>query len=283
MTDRVFVSNLCLFAHHGVFPEETRLGQRFYVDIDCGTDVEEAARSDDPEATVDYGALCALASEVSASGPFKLVETLAERIAGRVLDAFPSVFDVRVRVRKPAAPIAASIDHAGVEILRVRRTPIALALGSNVGDSRATLRATLARLGAAPGLAIEAVSHVYRTAPWGREDQQDFLNACAIGWTSLPPRALLRLCKALEVQLGRTPEVRWGPRVIDIDVLHYGDLAMRGAELTLPHPELFARPFVLVPLAEIAPDRVIAGMRIADALARLARKPGDVVRLDDPG
>ncbi|MGJ3262695.1 MAG: 2-amino-4-hydroxy-6-hydroxymethyldihydropteridine diphosphokinase [Salinarimonas sp.] len=283
MSDRVFVSNLCLFAHHGVFAEETRLGQRFYVDIDCGTDFEEAARSDDPHAAVDYGALCALAIDVSASGPFKLVETLAERIASRVLEAFPAVFDVRVRVRKPSAPIAAAIDHAGVEILRVRRTPIALSLGSNVGDSRATLRAALARLAASDGVAIEAVSHHYRTAPWGRQDQQDFVNACAIGWTRLPPRALLRLCKALEVQLGRTPEVRWGPRVIDIDLLHYGDLALRGPELTLPHPELFARPFVLVPLAEIAPERVVAGVRVADALARLAREPGDVVRLDDPG
>ncbi|GGK45529.1 2-amino-4-hydroxy-6-hydroxymethyldihydropteridine diphosphokinase [Salinarimonas ramus] len=283
MSDRVFVSNLILFAHHGVHAEETRLGQRFSIDIECGTDFEEAARGDDPEAVVDYGALCALAAEVSASGPFKLVETLAERIASGVLGRFPAVLDVRVRVRKPSAPVPAVLDHVGVEIHRVRRTPIALSLGSNVGDSRATLRAALAKLGAAEGVAVEAVSHVYRTAPWGRADQQDFLNLCATGWTSLPPRALLRLAKAIELQLGRTPEVRWGPRVIDIDLLHYGDLALRGPELTLPHPEMGSRAFVLVPLAEIAPDRVIGGVRVADALARLAREPGDVVRLDDPG
>jgi len=157
---------------------------------------------------------------------------------------------------------------------------VALSLGGNVGDKAGTLRRALAALAAEPGIELEAVSRFYRTAPWGKTDQDWFVNACALIRTDLAPETLLERVKAIEVRLGRTPTEHWGPRVIDIDLIAYGDLAFASPRLTLPHPELFNRAFVLVPLAEIAPERVIAGRRVAEAAAHLDPAPSEIAPLD---
>jgi len=146
-----------------------------------------------------------------------------------------------------------------------------IALGGNVGDVRATFERAIALLCDGSAVRLTARSRDYRTAPWGVTDQPAFINAVIAVTTSLAPRDLL--IRALEVEraLGRdrSRERRWGPRTLDLDLLAYNDLALHDAELTVPHPRLFERAFVLVPLAEIAPDRVIAGVRLSDALARL--------------
>jgi len=279
MSNRVYVSNLCLYGRHGVLPEESALGQKFFLDIDCLADIEEAIRDDDYGKAVGYDHLCDLAIEISGSNRFNLIETLAERIAVEVLRRFPSVSEVTVRVRKPWAPIPAVLDHAGVEIIRSRSTAFALSLGSNVGDKAANIRAAIGRIAADPRIAIGAVSHLYRTEPWGKTDQDWFVNACLTGTTSLSASQLLHRVKGIEVEIGRLPGPRWGPRVIDIDLLHLGETEIRTEELILPHPEMFNRAFVLVPLAEIAPDRIIAGRRVADAAEALRFGEDEVVRI----
>lgn len=140
--------------------------------------------------------------------------------------------------------------------------------GSNVGDKADNvLRA--ARLLAAAGIARDLrVSRLYRTPPWGGVPQDWFVNACAVGSTTLPAPDLLRRVKAVEVALGRVETMRWGPRVIDIDILYRGDDVVDTPELTLPHRDVLNRGFVLVPLAELVPDRVIRGVRVAEAAAR---------------
>jgi dihydropteroate synthase len=160
------------------------------------------------------------------------------------------------------------------------RARVVLALGGNVGDKAASLRRSLRAIAGEPGIELTAVSRLYRTAPWGKIDQDWFVNACALGRTSLKPQALLERVKALEVELGREPTERWGPRVIDIDLIAYDDITLKTERLTLPHPELFSRAFVLVPLAEIAPDLVIAGVRVGDAAARLRAEAAEVAPLD---
>jgi dihydropteroate synthase len=157
---------------------------------------------------------------------------------------------------------------------------IALALGGNVGDKVLSLRRALRAIAGEPGLELTAVSRLYRTAPWGKTDQDWFVNACALGRTRLAPEALLERIKALEVELGRISTERWGPRVIDIDLIDYDGISLNSEKLTLPHPELFNRAFVLVPLAEIAPDLVIAGVKVSDAAARLGAEGADVMPLD---
>ena len=148
---------------------------------------------------------------------------------------------------------------------------IGLGLGGNVGHPIGAIHAALDALQSRGIVAIRAVSSFYRTAPWGVVDQPDYANACAIGATRLAPLELLDAVKRIERDLGRVETIRWGPRVIDIDILFYGEEALSDPRLVLPHRELLRRAFVLVPLAEIAPDRVIAGVRVADA----ARALGD--------
>jgi 2-amino-4-hydroxy-6-hydroxymethyldihydropteridine diphosphokinase len=116
-----------------------------------------------------------------------------------------------------------------------------------------------------------ARSSDYRTPPWGVEDQAPFINLCLAVATELPPHALLARMLGVERALGRdrAQERHWGPRPVDIDILAYDDVRLDEAGLTLPHPHLFRRAFVLVPLAEIAPERIIAGVRVRDALARV--------------
>jgi 2-amino-4-hydroxy-6-hydroxymethyldihydropteridine diphosphokinase len=146
-----------------------------------------------------------------------------------------------------------------------------LALGGNVGDARATLDRAVATLCDGDTVRLIARSSDYRTPPWGVEDQAPFVNLCLVVATTLSPQALLERGLAVERTLGRdrAHERRWGPRPVDVDILAYDDLQLETPGLTLPHPRLFERAFVLVPLAEIVPDRVIAGVRVADALARV--------------
>ena len=144
-----------------------------------------------------------------------------------------------------------------------------LGLGSNLGDKRAMLTGALARLDATPGIRVTARSRFYRTPPWGDTNQDWFLNAAAALDTTLSPADLLAACLQVERQLGRVRERKWGPRSIDIDVLAYGQEAVDDPDLVLPHPFVLERAFVLKPLADIAPDLVIGGTSVRDALARL--------------
>ena len=144
---------------------------------------------------------------------------------------------------------------------------IGLGLGGNLGDAPATIAAALRTMVERGHVWITAVSSTYRTAPWGPVDQPDFANACALGATDLDPRALLAEVKAVESMFGRVAGERWGPRVIDVDILFYAGVTLNAPDLVIPHASLFERAFVLVPLAEIAPDLVIAGRRIEEAAA----------------
>lgn len=146
-----------------------------------------------------------------------------------------------------------------------------IALGGNVGDVRSTFDRAVAMLCDGAAVRLVARSSDYRTPPWGVTDQPPFINAVIAVATAPPPRDLLARALEVERALGRDRrnERRWGPRTLDIDLLAYDELVLNDPDLTLPHPRLFERAFVLVPLAEIAPDRIIAGIRVRDALKRL--------------
>lgn len=137
-----------------------------------------------------------------------------------------------------------------------------IGIGSNIGDAAANVRIAMEQLGDLGTVARQ--SSLYRTKPWGKLDQPDFVNAAALLETRLDPRALLRALKEIEQRLGRGSAERWGPRTIDLDLLAYDDLVIDEPDLHVPHPMLSQRAFVLVPLAEI--DARYEAMR--DALAR---------------
>jgi len=149
---------------------------------------------------------------------------------------------------------------------------VLIALGGNIGDVRATFAKAIGNIcGMTQGVLL-ARSSDYFTPPWGDEQQAGFINACIEIETSLDPHALLFTLHKVEKKFGRdrSRERRWGPRTLDLDLIAYDDVAIDRPDLTLPHPRLFERAFVLVPLAEIVPDRIIAGRRVAAALAELS-------------
>lgn len=152
----------------------------------------------------------------------------------------------------------------------------ALGLGGNVGDVAAAFVEALARVAAAPGVSLTALSSIYRTPPWGKLDQPDFLNMAALVETTMPARALLALCLKIERGLGRERRERWGPRLIDIDVLTYGEATIDEPDLRIPHRRLAERAFALAPLAEIAPRLMIGDRTAADWLSRVERAGIDV-------
>src|ERR1700746_1705421 len=158
-----------------------------------------------------------------------------------------------------------------------------IALGGNVGDVRATFKKAIATICGMAQAALLARSSDYATPPWGNERQPRFINACIEIETSLDPHALLFTLQKIEQKFGRdrSKEERWGPRALDLDLIAYDDVSLQRPELTLPHPRLFERAFVLVPLAEIAPARVIGGIRVRDGLASVSS--GGIVRLPDTG
>src|SRR5436305_14570013 len=164
---------------------------------------------------------------------------------------------------------------------QTRATSVLVALGCNIGDVRATVRPAIADISGMTQAALLARSSDYATPPWGEEQQARFINACIEIETSLDPHALLFTLHKIEHKFGRdrAHERRWGPRTLDLDLIAYDEVSLDKPELTLPHPRLFERAFLLVPLAEIAPDRIIAGRKVRSALAQVSSE--GIKRLPD--
>jgi 2-amino-4-hydroxy-6-hydroxymethyldihydropteridine diphosphokinase len=137
-----------------------------------------------------------------------------------------------------------------------------VALGSNLGDKAANIDRAIALLTAAGDVLLLARSRNYATEPWGKTDQDWFVNAAIAVATQIGPRELLVRCKDIERRMGRVATEKWGPRIIDLDLLIYRDREVNDADLVLPHPHIGARAFVLAPLMDIAPDLVIGGSSV---------------------
>ena len=145
-----------------------------------------------------------------------------------------------------------------------------LGLGTNLGDRRHNLEQAVSRL--APLVTVTAVSPIYASEPWGVTDQPEFLNICLAGRAAASPAELLSFLKNLEIELGRQKTIKWGPRLIDIDILLYADWIVQSDELTIPHPFMAERAFVLRPLADIAPGvtHPINGLTVAEMAAAVS-------------
>lgn len=273
MADEIRIRGLEVYANHGVYPEETRLGQRFTVDLELYTDTRRAGLADELELSVDYGAVCHFVSDWLREHSCKLIESAAERCAMAVLERWELLEGLALELHKPSAPIGLPFADVSVRIERFWRRAY-VALGSNLGDRRAYLEGAVRGLAALPGCRVKAVSEFIETEPFGYTEQPRFLNGCLALDTLLPPLELLDELQRLEQAALRERKLHWGPRTLDLDLLFYEDLKMDSARLTLPHPGIAERDFVLRPLAEIAPDLVhpVLGKPIRRLLAELEEK-----------
>jgi dihydroneopterin aldolase/2-amino-4-hydroxy-6-hydroxymethyldihydropteridine diphosphokinase len=262
MTDRIHLSGVEAFGYHGVLPDEKRDGQPFVVDVVMELDLATAGGSDALDDTVSYAEI---AGEVVAriAGPsFDLIERLAEVVADDVL-CHRLVDAVTVRVHKPQAPVGHPFSDVAVEVHRTRGVPVVVALGANLGDARATLESAVRAVAGLPGMRVRAVSPLVETDPVGGPEQPAYLNAVLVGDTTLDPDALLRRLHEIEAEHGRTREVRWGARTLDLDLIQVGmpgsgsEVRRADAALTLPHPRAHERGFVLVPWSLADPASTI--------------------------
>ena len=289
MTDRIVLKGVSARGNHGVLDFEKRDGQIFLVDVTMACDLERAGRTDALAATVNYAEV---ADDVVAriTGPsFDLIERLAEVIADDVL-RHDLVESVEVVVHKPEAPVGHPFTDVQVCLERVNAAQVAIALGSNLGDRGQTLGAAVRALRDLSGLTVTSVSAIVETDPVGGPEQPPYLNAVAVGRATLGPDELLAALHAIEADHGRTREVRWGARTLDLDLIQYGipggsrEVVSEVPELTLPHPRAHERAFVLVPWTDADPRatlRVAAGdggiRPVVDLLADLDRsgvRPG---------
>ena len=250
--DEIRIKQLEVFAHHGVFPEENRLGQKFVVSAVLYTDLRRAGLTDDLNHSMDYGAVCAEIQHYLTAHTFQLLETAAERLCMHLLRTLPLLRRIRLEIEKPWAPIGLPLNTASVCITRGWHTAY-LALGSNLGDKKAYLDGAVQALREDEDMRMGAVSDYLVTAPYGGVEQDDFLNAVLRVDTLLPPHELLDRLHEIEQAAGRERLVHWGPRTLDLDILFYDDEIIADETLHVPHPEIPKRDFVLKPLAHIAP------------------------------
>ena len=251
--DEIHIENLVCFARHGVYPEETALGQRFEVSVTMDTKTRRAGMSDELEASTNYGEVSHFITEWMREHTRKLIEAAAEGLAAAILRQYPLVEGVTLEVKKPWAPVGLPLDTVSVKITRFWHT-VYIALGSNIGDSKAYLDGAVLALDALPGCEVEKVSSYLITKPYGGVEQPDFLNACLQLRTLLEPQELLDQMHVIEQAAHRERLIHWGPRTLDLDLLLYDQEVFETETLIVPHVEMHLRDFVLQPMAEIAPN-----------------------------
>lgn len=269
-SDEIRIRGLRVFAHHGVFEEETRLGQMFVVNATLYTSTRQGGLADALEQTISYADVCVFLTEYLQKNTWKLLEAAVEHSCRALLLKFPLVNEVELELEKPSAPIPLPFDSVSVCVRRGWHRAF-VALGSNLGDKQGYLNGAVEALRADPCVRVKQVSSYRVTAPYGGVEQDDFLNAAMEIETLYDPEELLDALHAIEQAARRERLIHWGPRTLDLDVLFYDDLVQDDPALIIPHPDLHNRDFVLGPMAELAPNFVhpVLGKTMQQLLSEL--------------
>ena len=253
--DKIKIQNLEVFAKHGVFREETALGQKFFLSAVLYTDTRKSGKTDQIADSTDYGEVSHFITEYMTQHTFQLIEAAAEYLAEALLLKFPLVKMVKLEIKKPWAPIGLPLEYVSVEILRGWHQ-VYLSIGSNMGDKKGFLDFGLSELARIKGIRDISCSDYVETAPYGGVEQDAFLNGAVALETLLTPEELLDELHEIEARAGRERQIHWGPRTLDLDILFYDDLAMDSKDLIIPHIDMQNRSFVLEPLSQLCPGKV---------------------------
>lgn len=250
--DKIIIENLELFANHGVFPEETKLGQKFLINMELYLPTRKAGYSDDLIESVNYGEVSHFVTEFLTTHTYKLIEAAAEQTARAVLLHFPLIQKLKFSIHKPWAPVGLPLSDVAVEIERGWHK-VYLAFGSNMGDRRKYIEDAVEELRNLEDCKVGRISDILETEPYGGVAEGAFFNGCLELRTLYTPEELLEKLHAIEAHGNRERKMRWGSRTIDLDILFYDDEVISTPELTIPHIDMANRLFVLEPLCEIAP------------------------------
>lgn len=265
--DKIILKNLELYGYHGYFKEENTLGQRFRITIVAEADLGPSTTTDELSDTTSYVDIFEVVKKVFYSRNYKLLENLGHDIGQEILGSFSRIRKVSVEIMKPEIPVPVTCDYFSI-LQEFKRQQVAyLALGSNLGDREGYLESAIRQLKYHQEIEVLSVSDIYETDPVGYEDQDRFLNMAVKVRTSLDPMALLRYCNHIEANLLRKRVVHWGPRTIDVDILLYEGRTSDEEVLTLPHPRMTERSFVMLPLKDVCDeDLLIEGRSVAEIL-----------------
>ena len=248
------IKDLEIFANHGVLEEEKKLGQKFVISAELSCDFSEAILHDRVTDTANYAQICQDIQQVMQEKNHDLIETAADQVARHLLTHYhPVVKKAVITLKKPWAPIGLPLECVSVTVSRSWHTAY-LGLGSNMGDLFSNLNTAIKWLEQGEGaVSLEKKSGYIQTAPVSPIEQPDYLNCVLSIKTTLSPKELIAYTLNIEAKMGRVREEKWGPRIIDIDILAYDDLVTDDPILTVPHPLMHERMFVLEPFCEIAP------------------------------
>lgn len=268
--DSIIIRELEVYAGHGVLREETECGQTFLVNAVLNADLRQAGICDDLSRSTHYGEVCHFINDYLRQHTFLLIEAAAEHLAEEILLAFPLIEELTLEIRKPSAPIGLPVAYAAVRIRRGWKKAY-IGIGSNMGEKEKYLQDAIKKIRSHKKIRRVRCSEFITTAPYGGVEQDDFLNGAVELETLLMPEQLLAFLQELEKEAGRERLIHWGPRTLDLDILFFQDFVSDALELTVPHPDMENRRFVLEPLSRLCPYYIhpVTGKSVKQMLKEL--------------
>ena len=251
--DCIKITNLKIFAFHGVFEEEKRQGQDFYINPTLYLNLNAAGKSDRLEDALNYGEVSHFIHRIFTEKSYDLIEAACENLCQKLLLEYSLLWGVSVELQKPHAPIGLPFENVSVTMYRTWHTAY-ISFGSNLGDSRTLIAQGIEKLKKHPLIRGVEASQLFVTKPYGPVEQNDFLNGCLKLETLLDQEELLEFLHMIEEEADRERILRWGPRTLDMDIVFFDSLVYESDTLVIPHIDMQNRLFVLEPLAELCPN-----------------------------